>query len=161
MISGGYIGGLCLSTLKIASLENVFSSETSAHLAALNELSTGEVSNYISKDVTGRGPLGSCILAGEDEEAAIAIIESIINRAAKMVTANLAAVVLKTNKGKSANRPILITIEGTAFYKLHLLKPLFEKYFAEYLSGERKRYYEFAQVPQSSLVGAALAALIN
>ena len=100
-------------------------------------------------------------MKGKDEEAAVKIIESLINRAAKMVTANLAAVVLKTNKGKTASRPILITIEGTAFYKLHMLKPLFEKYFAEYLSGERKRFYEFAEVPQSSLVGAALAALIN
>ncbi|HUX57022.1 MAG TPA: hypothetical protein VMV77_08615 [Bacteroidales bacterium] len=161
MISGGYIGGLCLSTLKIASLENIFSSETATRITALNELSTGDASSYISNNKSGRGPLDTCIMKGKDEEAAVKIIESLINRAAKMVTANLAAVVLKTNKGKTASRPILITIEGTAFYKLHMLKPLFEKYFAEYLSGERKRFYEFAEVPQSSLVGAALAALIN
>jgi hexokinase len=55
----------------------------------------------------------------------------------------------------------LITVEGTAFYKLHNLKSSFEKYFAEYLTGDKMRYYEFTEVKQSSMVGAALAALIN
>jgi hexokinase len=73
----------------------------------------------------------------------------------------MAAVILKTNKGKSAERPILITIEGTTFYRLHNLRNHFERYLKEYLSDERQRFYEFTEVQQSSLVGAALAALIN
>jgi len=78
-----------------------------------------------------------------------------------LVTANLAAVLLKSNKGMSAGKPVLITVEGTAFYKLHNLKTSFEKYFADYLTADKLRYYEFTEVKQSSLVGAALAALIN
>jgi hexokinase len=78
-----------------------------------------------------------------------------------LVAGNLAAVVLKTGKGKNPERPVLITIEGTTFYKLQGLKVAFEKYFSLYLSGELKRYYEFTEVSQSSLVGAALAAMIN
>jgi hexokinase len=73
----------------------------------------------------------------------------------------MAAVILKTNKGKSAEHPILITIEGTTFYKMHKLRSYFELYLKEYLKGERQRFYEFTEVKQSSLVGAALAALIN
>jgi hexokinase len=55
----------------------------------------------------------------------------------------------------------LITIEGTTFYKMHKLKSYFEKYLKEYLVEGNQRFYEFTEVQQSSLVGAALAALIN
>lgn len=77
------------------------------------------------------------------------------------MAANLAAVVLKTGKGAKPERPVLITIEGTTFYKLHNLKVRFEKYFSEFFSGDRKRYVEFTEVGQSSLIGAALAGLID
>jgi len=161
MFSGGYFGGLCLYTLKTAANEGVFSIETASRIISLHDISAEDVNNYVSYAPTGCGPLQVWIQNRADEENCIKIIESLIDRAAKLVTANLAAVVLKTNKGKSAGQPILITIEGTAFYKLHNLKSLFEKYFSEYLSGERKRFYEFTEVQKSSLVGAALAALIN
>jgi hexokinase len=161
MISGGYLGGLCLTALKRAASEDVFSVGTASNLMLLSELSTEEVSNYLNNNLSERGPLAECISGGADEENSVKIAITIIDRAAKMVCANLAAVLLKTNKGKSPDRPILITVEGTAFYKLHSLKPLFEKYFREYLSGELERYYKFTEVPQSSLAGAALAALIN
>ena len=64
-------------------------------------------------------------------------------------------------KTASSERPILITIEGTTFYKMHKLRGYFEKYLSDYLRDDRKRFYEFTEVQQSSLVGAALAALIN
>jgi hexokinase len=44
---------------------------------------------------------------------------------------------------------------------MHNLREYFEKYLAGYLQGDRRRFYEFTEVQQSSLVGAALAALIN
>jgi hexokinase len=161
MFSGGYFGGLCLSVLKAASEEGVFSDPTASKLSGLTELSSEEVNNYVSNSVSDRSPLYLCMTDRTDEQSGITIIESLIDRAGKLVAANLAAVILKTGKGKSADRPVLITIEGTTFYKLHNLRSRFEKYFNEYLSGERKRYYEITEVQQSSLVGAALSALIN
>jgi hexokinase len=81
-----------------------------------------------------------------------------IERSAKLVAANLAAVVLKTNKGKTAERPVLITVEGTTYYKLSGLKSGVENNLNEYLS-HKKRYVEFTEVPNSGLIGAAIAAL--
>jgi hexokinase len=161
MISGGYIGGLCLTALKSAVVEDIFSTTTASKLLSLQELSTEEVNNFLCNSVSGRSPLSECLENRKDEENCIKIAESIIDRAAKMVAANLAAVLLKTGKGRTPERPVLITVEGTTFYKLYNLRSLFEKYFAEYLSGDKKRYYEFTEVKKSSLVGAALAALIN
>jgi hexokinase len=161
MFAGGYFGGLCLATLKSAAKEGIFSSGTSSKILGLEELSSEDLNSFVLKQASSRGPLLSCITDEKDEMTCIEIIECLIDRAAKLVAANMAAVILKTGKGQSAERPILITIEGTTFYKLHKLRPYFEKYLSEYLSGNRQRFYEFTEVKQSSLVGAALAALIN
>ncbi len=161
MISGGYFGGLCLSTLRTAAKEGFFSEDATKKLLSLSDLSSEDLNKFISKSFSGRGPLHSCMTEAQDESNAVCIIESLIDRTAKLVAANLAAVVLKSNKGKLEGSPILITIEGTTFYKLHNLQKLFEKYFRDYLSGDKKRYCEFTEVNQSSLVGAALAGLIN
>lgn len=159
MFSGGYFGGLCLHALKKAAGEDCFSPPTSKKILDLDQLTSENIAGFVSQPEDG--PLQDCITEGADREKCLKIVKSLIDRAAKLVAANLASVVLKTGKGKSAGRPILITIEGTTFYKMPGLKSQFEKYMGEYLSGERNRYYEFAEVPQSSLIGAALAALIN
>ncbi|MBS3777437.1 MAG: hypothetical protein KGY70_19740 [Bacteroidales bacterium] len=161
MFSGGYFGGLCLSVLKTAAQEDVFTKETADKILSLDELTVEALNHFVSRSPDNREPLYSCMANTTDEETCIGIIEGLIERSAKLVAANLASVVLKTDKGKSADRPILITIEGTTFYKLHKLKPLFEEFMEEYLSGGKQRYFEFNQVENSSLVGAALAALVD
>lgn len=161
MFSGGYIGNLCLHILKRAAGETVFSEESARRIMELSQLTSEEASNFVRLGGKGTGPIEKCITDDRERESCVAIIDCMIERAAKLVAANLAAVVLKTGKGKSAEHPILMTIEGTAFYKLHRLRERFEEYFSGYLSGELKRFVEFTEVPQSSLVGAALAALVE
>jgi hexokinase len=54
-----------------------------------------------------------------------------------------------------------MTIEGTTFYKLHHFQQLFEDYLQDFLSGDNQRYYEIVEVENSSLLGAAIAAIVN
>ena len=157
MISGGYLGGLCLTALKTASAEGLFTVTTAEKIKSLNELTSEELNSFISRDISGS--LSNCIDTPGDDEIVVAIIESIIHRAAKLVAGNLAAVILKTNKGRTPARPILITVEGSLYYKLLNMRYLIGMYLNEYLSGDKTRYIEFIEVRQSSLVGAALAAL--
>ena len=157
MISGGYLGGLCLMALKTASAEGLFTVTTAERIKSLNELTSEELNSFISRDISGS--LSNCIDTPGDDEIVVAIIESIIHRAAKLVAGNLAAVILKTNKGRTPARPILITVEGSLYYKLLNMRYLIGMYLNEYLSGDKTRYIEFIEVRQSSLVGAALAAL--
>jgi len=161
MFAGGYFGGLCLTVLKAAGREGVFTADATSGIMSVNELSSEEVNKYVANPKSAHGPLSGCMMTRTDEENCKEIIECLIDRSAKLVAANMAAVILKTNKGQSAEKPILITIEGTTFYKMHNLRSSFEKYLKEYLKEEKQRYYEFTEVQQSSLVGAALAALIN
>ena len=161
MFSGGYFGGLCLFVLKAAAKEGLFSNQISGRLNDIRELSAEEANSFVSDINTENNVLMSCFSAEEDKRCSSYIIDTLIDRAAKLVAANLSAVVLKTGKGRSPGKPILMTIDGTTFYKLHNLKVRFEKYFSEFLSGDRKRFVEFTEVEQSSLVGAALAGLID
>ncbi|HKK43131.1 MAG TPA: hypothetical protein VJ963_12025 [Bacteroidales bacterium] len=161
MIAGGYLGGLCLLALKTAATEDVFSSLASTGILSLNSLSSEEVNNFLSNPSSGSSPLHGCITEKADRENCADIIDNIVDRAAKLVAVSIAAIILKTGKGKSSDRPILITVEGTTFYKMHNLRKYFEKHLDTYLDSDKKRYYEFTEVKQSSLVGAALAALIN
>jgi hexokinase len=161
MFSGGYLGGLCLTVFKAAAREGILSDRSSGKLNKIRELSTGEANNFVANKTPSDNILADCFTIEQDRSIAVYIADTIIDRAAKLVAANLAAVVLKTGKGTKPEWPVLITIDGTTFYKLHNLKTRFEKYFSEFLSGERKRYVNFTEVEQSSLIGAALAGLID
>ena len=160
MISGGYFGNLCLFAIKSAAREGVFTSETALQLMALNDLASEEADLFLTVTASDRGPLYSCIKDADDDKRCIRIINCILDRAALLVAANLVAVVLKTGKGKTKENPILITVEGSTFFKLHNMKDLIYKYFREFLTGDNERYAEFMDVKHASLVGAALSALI-
>ena len=161
MFSGGYFGDLCLTVLKASAGSGLMSAEGAERLNIISELPTGEANNFVANRTSADNILTDCFTTEQDRNISVHIVDNMIDRAAKLVAANLAAVVIKTGKGTEHERPVLITIDGTTFYKLHNLKDRFEKYFSEFLSGERNRYVNFTEVEQSSLIGAALAGLID
>ncbi len=161
MFSGGYFGGLSLFVLKAAASDGLFSPRAAGRIQDLKELTAEEANRFLSDSITNNNVLSGCLTDPEDVSAGKYLIDNIIDRSARLVASNLAAVVLKTGKGTHPERPVLITIEGTTFYKLHNLNLRFEGYFSDFLSGDKKRYVEFTEVKQSSLIGAALAGLID
>lgn len=158
MFAGGYFGGICLTVLKSAGSEGLFSALSSQKLLAINDLTSGEANDFV---VGNDSLLGKVFTDGNEIKTARLIIDSMIDRAACLAAANMAAVVLKTGKGENQEKQVLITIEGTAFYKLHNLKTRFESYLRGFLNGERNRFVDFAEVADSSLIGAALAGLTD
>lgn len=161
MISGGYFGGLCTTALKMAAAEDVFSSETRVKMKNMDELTSEEVNNFVCGVDLPANTLTAVLVTKEDKEAATEIINALITRAAKLTAASLAAVILKTGKGKSADKPVLMTIEGTTFYKMNNFRIMFEAFLQGFFSGENRRFYEIVEVPNSSLIGAGIAAIVN
>jgi hexokinase len=159
MFSGGYFGGLCTTALKVAAAEGVFSDASKVN--GLAELSSEEVNKFVCGIDLDKNALTAVFTREEDKSTAADIINGMIERAAKLVAVNLAAVILKSGKAKSAEKPVLMTIEGTTFYKLHNFQKMFEAFLQEVLSDENKRYYEIVEVENSSLLGAAIAAIVN
>ncbi len=161
MIAGGYFGGLCTTALKVAADENVFSEKTKSQVKKLQDLTTEEVNKFVCNIDADSNPLAKVLATDEDKNSAAVIIEGIIERAAKLVAANLGAVILKTGKARSADNPVLMTIEGTTFYKMKNFQEMFNAFLQDFLSGDKKRYYEITEVENSSLLGAAIAAIVN
>ncbi len=161
MISGGYFGGLCTTALKMAAAEEVFSSESKVKMKNMDELTSEEVNNFVCGVDLPANTLTTVLMSKEDKEAAAEIINALITRAAKLTAASLAAVILKTGKGKSADKPVLMTIEGTTFYKMKNFQLMFEAFLQGFFSGENRRFYEIVEVPNSSLIGAGIAAIVN
>ena len=159
MFSGGYFGGLTLFVLKKAAKEGVFSAATSEGISKLADLQTWDANSYVARQISQGHPIVNVIRDCNDADSCRHIIESLIDRAAKLVAGSMAAVILKCGKGRIPEKPILITVEGTTFYRLHNFRSRFETYLNDYLSGDRKRYSELTEVAQSGLIGAALAAL--
>jgi hexokinase len=159
MFSGAYFGGLTLYVLKAAAKEGVFSVTTAEAIGKLTDLQTWDANSYVARQISQGHPIVNVIRECNDADSCRHIIEVLIDRAAKLVAGSMSAVILKCGKGRTPDKPVLITVEGTTFYKLHNFKPQFESCLNGYLTGELKRYFEFAEVTQSGLVGAALAAL--
>jgi hexokinase len=161
MFSGGYFGGLTLWVLKAAAKEGVFSVATEDALNNLTDLQTWDANSYVARQISQGHPIVNVIRDCNDADSCRHIIETLIDRAAKLVAGSMSAAILKTGKGGNPEKPILITVEGTTFYKLHNFRSGFETYLNDYLTGDRKRYLEFTEVAQSGLIGSALAALID
>jgi hexokinase len=156
MLSGAYVGKLSFTLLSNAVKDGLFADTTNTAFRNLNEISTADANSFVGNSSS---PLSEIFL-GEEAEIAKQIISSVIDRAAYLSAINIAAVILKSGKGQNQDKPILITIEGTAFYKLEGLQSKFHNYLDQYLVGDKKRYYEFVNVEESSLLGAALAGLL-
>lgn len=161
MISGGYFGGLCTTAFKMAAAEEVFSAEAKVRMKDMGELTSEEVNKFVCSIDLPANTLSAVFTNKEDKAAATEIINALIARAAKLTAASLAAVILKSGKGKSAEKPVLMTIEGTTFYKLLNFQVMFEAYLQGFFSGENRRFYEIVEVPNSSLIGAGIAAIVN
>lgn len=159
MTSGRYIGGLILETVKKAAEEGLFSEYFENRIKDITRLETAEADRFLCN------PYGDCLLCRccmQDSDDAIVlyyIIDSILERAAKLITINLASIMLKIKKGQNPCKPVCITAEGSTFYKLKSLRNKLEYYIKQYINDELGIYCEYVKVEDATLIGAAIAGL--
>ncbi|MBK6283169.1 MAG: hypothetical protein IPF54_11410 [Draconibacterium sp.] len=146
---------------QIVLMNDTVSTLLAGQAATAGKLTSEEVNKFVSCIDLKANILSEILVGPEDKEAATIIINAFIERAAKLVAASLAAVVLKTGKAKTADKPILMTIEGTTFYKMNNFRIMFEAFLQGFFSGKNRRFYEIVEVPNSSLIGAGIAAIVN
>ena len=162
MFSGAYFGPLCLKTLHQASKQGLFSQTVADELVGTEELQTQDVNSFM------QCPQGDNVLAvssgqgtAQDRATVWYLLDALIERAAKLVTALLSSVVLKTGKGRNPCVPVCITAEGTTFYELKSLKTKVQCYLKGFLQEKHGRYVELVSVENATLIGAAIAGLTN
>ncbi|MCP4261857.1 MAG: hexokinase [Planctomycetes bacterium] len=162
MFSGGYLGELCLKSLREAGGAGFISKGAAEELLAIKDFETKDVNSFL------RFPHGDSLLAaickkGNEQNCAAVwyVLDCLIERAAKFVAILLSSTVLKTDKGKNPCKPVCITAEGTTFYELKSLKTKVEFYLKSFLEEKHNRFFEIVSVENATLIGAAIAGLTN
>ena len=156
MVSGAYLGEVIRRTLAGAAGEGLLNEG----FAALAELPTWQADAFVV-DPHGDNPLALLCQNDEERSAVGEIIDKLNLRAARLVGANLAAVLIRTGAGKDPARPACIVVEGSTFYKSKLLRPHLEAVMEEFVRGRLGRHWHFLKPENANLIGTAAAALLN
>ncbi len=157
MISGAYLGGLCLLVSKTAAEEGIFSTPGARILSSLTELSTIEVDAFLRNPKKGRKHLLNS-LGDDDKGIVFRLFTAVIERASLLAAINISAAVLKSEGGK--RRPVCVNVDGSTFYKTLGLRPQAEEYLRRILT-PRDLLYHLIHVVDSPLIGAAVAGLTH
>jgi hexokinase len=163
MISGAYIGPLCLVTAFAAAKAGLFSPAAAQKLADTTVATTKDISSFLSCPEGGDNTVSKALIdATEDDIATMYyLVDALVERAAKLTAINLTSACLKSGKGLNPCRPICIVAEGTTFYRLKFLRPKVEYYLKQYLVEKKHVHYEVVNVDNATLIGAAIAGLTN
>jgi hexokinase len=163
MISGAYLGPLCLVTAAAAAKAGLFSPTTAAQLQAIGAATTKDISDFLTCPEGGNDLLPAALADASEEDLATLyhLADALIERAAKLTAINLSSAALKSGKGHNPCRPVCLVAEGTTFYRLKSLRQKVECYLKQYLVEKQHVYYEIATVENATLIGAAIAGLTN
>ncbi len=163
MISGAYLGPLCLKTAHAAARSGLFSRAAAKKLRTIEETTTKDISDFLTLPETGDSPLTKA-LAGEREADVVTLyylIDALVERAAKLTAINLSSAAIKSGKGQNPARPVCIVAEGSTFYLLWSLKHRVQCYLTQYLTNKKDIHYDIINVDNATLIGAAIAGLTN
>ena len=160
MVSGAYMGRLIYLTTVSAAERGLFSPLFRERLAE------AEGFRAVDADAFVREPEGSGLLSGlcgseNDRIVLYDLIVRLYERAAKLVTVNLTAVMEEAGLGKDPQHPVLIAAEGSSFWKSALFFPMLTEILESFAGKERHLFFSITSVPNANLIGSAAAALLN
>ncbi len=163
MISGAYLGPLCLKTAHVAAKNGLFSRAAARKLRTVGEATTKDISDFLTLPETGNNPLARA-LADERQADVVTLyylIDALVERAAKLTAINLSSAAIKSGKGQNPCQPVCIVAEGSTFYLLWSLKHKVQCYLTQYLTNKKGVHYDIINVDNATLIGAAIAGLTN
>ncbi len=157
MLSGAYLGEIVTRLMRGAAEEGLFSTRVREKLDRSCEYTTADISDFLD----GKGELTAVFESAEDRETLLAVVDDCLERAARIITVNLAAILTKMDRGRDPAHPVCVAAEGTTFRRTELLHRKVEKYMRTYLRDRLGFYCEIVETGNAALIGAAVAALLN
>lgn len=154
MTAGVYLGTLC-SLMLSAGCEEGFISE--------NTLETLQIAGEIDGAVIDAWSMGENLYGIDEEEARFVqgISRALFKRSARCMCTNLAALMLLTGKGKNPDKPVCVCAEGSLVQKSRIYRPELERLMEEHICGILGLHAVLVPVEESTLPGAAAAAILN
>lgn len=155
MMSGVYLGQLISHIAHYASREGILSE-------AFKNIGDGYFTAHeIDSFVRGDDNRISRMCTGDDAQLLHTIVDMCFERAARLVCASIAALCIYSDGGRTPERPFYLVPEGSMFHSSLFFRDKFDRYMQEHIKGRLNRYVEIRSAENSTLAGAALAALLN
>lgn len=158
MISGVYLGAVIRETVLQAAREGLFSVESTVF--RLPEITMVEVDAFLRQPFGGN-VIADCCATDDDRELMYAFVDRALDRGAKLVTVNLAALLEQMDAGRHMSTPCSIVVEGSTFHKCYSYRERIEYYMRSYVNEKLGRSYVFISGEDVNMTGAASAALLN
>jgi hexokinase len=160
MHSGAYLGGLALTVLRAAAGEGLFAGPATAAFAGMETLAARDLSAFLRRPFDASLPLAAATAGAQrDRERAYLLLDALVCRAALLAAGVLAAVVLKSGRGRLASRPACIAVDGTTWREVPGLAARAAALLERHLGDERGRHVRIVLPERAPLMGAAVAAL--
>jgi hexokinase len=156
MISGGYIGPFCHAALNAAASEKVLSPAAGRLFLEHSPFETKDLDAILEGSFVSKGAFTS--LAKEDALAVRTIVTEIVERAAVLTAANLAAGVIKAADAGKIGKKVCISADGSVYYKLYSFRQRAEKILSKVLE-PYGIVYEIVKVADAPIIGTAVAGL--
>ena len=164
MLSGCYFGALATQSALLAGRQGLLSSHAAQALEELGEFPTKDADNFCHDPANVTDNAVAKVMKSRatesDRQKLWFLFDSLLERAARLSAANLAASILKGPTGDGPLEATCLTIDGTTYYRYYRFQHRVENYLRPFLT-ERDKYYETVQVNDAPLIGAAVAALTN
>lgn len=160
MTGGRYLGELCRLTLAGAAEEGLFSPAVAAQLRALKTLSAPEVDLFAADPDSGAIP-ALCGASEADRALAVQLISAIFERAARAITANIAAILMMIGGADNRYKPLVVCVDGALFANSNLLRPAIAETMQTFLAEQHKRYCVCKAMDNATIIGTAAAALMR
>jgi hexokinase len=157
MISGRYLPDIVLAALKRGAEENVLDTPLGSWVDSLERLDHNRLDDFISNG--GAGIPTAADASDTDRDAIRNIVETVIERAAKLAAVNITAAVVKAVHD-TGDQTVCINIDGSTYYRTPGLRVNTEAYLRDML-GARNIDYTLAHTERAPIVGAAIAGLMN
>ena len=156
LTAGVYLGELCHLMLKAAADESLLSPEASERVRALGWIDSAVIDAWASGE-----HLEQICENAEDEAFVEEICRAMFERSARCMCTNLAAILLLTGAGKTAERPACICAEGSLVQKGRAYRPVLERLLRDEVGGKLGLFAEYRIGNETTLPGSAAAALLN
>ena len=157
MVSTDYLGEIFRLVMIKAAERKLLSFGCSRDILSLTQLDLETVLQFMADPQAG-GTLAHFCREPEDREVALVVAQAALERAARLVCANLAAVIQFIGGGRDANAPVCLSLQGSAFSAPPLMA-IFEAQVQAYLRDTLGLHVTLWQGDNALPVGTAAAAL--
>lgn len=159
MVSTDYLGEIYRLVMIKAAEKKLLSFGCSRDILSLTHLSTDALADFLNSP-EGSGTIAHYCREEDDRAVALIVANAVIDRAARLVCANLSAVLQFVGAGRTADSPACFGIWGQAF-QISPLRARLEEYLSTYTRDTLGLHTTLYTGDHMLAMGAAAAAFYN